>query len=323
MRRRGIKRVKQWLRRATIPLRARVVILLYHRIFEASSDPWELCVSPKHFAEQLEFLRRNYRVLSLNELVNYLRAGRLPKRAVVLTFDDGYADNLWNAKPLLEKYQVPATVFVTSGYVDSPGEFWWDDLERILLQPKQLPQHLHMTIQGQDYEWSITDLGRLVEIYFAIHQVLQPLSKPHRDQAIAKLFAWANVERKGRPDNRPLSKNELIELSQSKFVEIGAHTVFHPFLSSLSPADQLAEIANSRRQLEAILGDRVDTFSYPYGNFTAETVNIVKHAGFGVALTVAPTAVETRDNLYRLGRFGVGDWGGEKFKRYLDEFFRT
>jgi peptidoglycan/xylan/chitin deacetylase (PgdA/CDA1 family) len=316
-------RLKQWLLRATASLRCRVVILMYHRVFETSSDPWELCVSPKHFADHLELLRRYYPVLSLQQLLSALKTRQLPKRAVVLTFDDGYADNLWNAKPLLEKYELPATVFVTSGSLDSPNEFWWDDLERILLQPRKLPKRLQLQIQGRWYEWPITSSGELEIAYMAIHQILQPLRASERDPIIAELFAWADVSPMGRPDYRPLTTDELIQLAQSEFIDIGAHAVTHPLLSSLSPEDQSAEIVSSRKKLEDIIGKRVDIFSYPYGDFSTETAGIVAAAGFVSALTTDENVVGKGANPLLLGRFGVGDWDGDSFKHRLDGFLRS
>ncbi len=153
--------LKKCLRIMTAPFRSEVAILMYHRICEVPSDPWELCVSPKHFAEQLEYLNHHYQVLCLHSLVKSLREGHLPKRAVVLTFDDGYADNLWNAKPLLERYEVPATVFVSTGYVDSDREFWWDELERLLVLTPVLPQRLHVTLNGSVFEWELGEWARL------------------------------------------------------------------------------------------------------------------------------------------------------------------
>jgi len=91
----------------------------------------------------------------------------------------------------------------------------------------------------------------------------------------------------------------------------------------MSQDDQFAEIVDSRQKLEAILGSPINTFSYPYGNFTPETVEIVEAAGFEGALTADENVVEVRENLFRLGRFGVGDWAGDKFKQHLDEFFRS
>ena len=311
------------LRRATASLGDRVVILMYHRVFEASSDPWELSVSPKHFAEHLEILCRNYPVLSLHKLSRSLRDAQLPQRGVVLTFDDGYADNLWNAKPFLEKYELPATVFITSGSLDSPTEFWWDDLERTLLQPKTLPKHLQLSVQDRLYEWPITSSDDRQRAYMAIHQILQPLKPSDRNQVMNDLFAWADMDPMARPDYRPLTTAELIQLAQSEFVDIGAHSVTHPLLAGMSQASQTAEITGSRQKLEVILGGPVDTFSYPYGNLTSDTVEIVKAAGFEIALTTDGKAVDVGANPFRLGRFGVGDWDGEEFKQHLNNFFRA
>ena len=315
-------RLKRILRRVTASLRCRVVILIYHRVFEMPSDPWQLSVSPKHFAEHLELLRRHYPVLSLHQLLSCLKGAQLPKRGVVLTFDDGYADNFWNAKPLLEKYEVPATVFVASGSVDNSG-FWWDDLERALLQPTKLPKCLQLRVQGRSYEWPTTNSDQRQHVYMAIHKILQPLKVSDRDKIIAELFAWADVDEFGCPDYRPLTTTELIQLAQSEFIDIGAHTVTHSSLSIMPQADQFEEIVGSRQKLTAILGSRVDTFSYPYGNFTSETVDIVKAAGFEMALTSETNAVEVGANQFQLGRFGVGDWEGEKFRQHLHEFFRA
>ena len=296
---------------------------MYHRVFETSSDPWELCVSPKHFSCHLELLRRYYPVLSLQQLLSALKSAQLPKRAVVLTFDDGYADNLWNAKPLLEKYELPATIFVTTGSLDNSNEFWWDDLERILLQPRKLPKRLQLQIQGKSYEWPVISSGEREIAYMAIHQILQPLKASERDPVIDKLFVRANVDPKGRPDYRPLTTDELIQLAQSKFIDIGAHAVTHPFLSVMSRDSQFVEIFGSRKKLEDILGCRVNTFSYPYGNLSADTVDMVAEAGFVSALTIDDDAVRKGTNPLLLGRFGVGDWDGDRFKHHLSEFFRS
>src|SRR5690606_6268251 len=109
---RRLQRVRQRFRR---PFTSRGLILMYHRVERLANDPQLLAVTPERFAEQLEILTRHYRVVSLHELNRTLRAGRSLRRMVALTFDDGYADNLYNAKPLLERFDCPATVFVTTG----------------------------------------------------------------------------------------------------------------------------------------------------------------------------------------------------------------
>src|SRR4051794_20071252 len=120
-------RAGRWL----LERRGAIAILLYHRVTALDSDPQQLAVTPEHFDEHLRVLREICTPVELADVPRMLRARRLPKRPVAVTFDDGYRDNLHEAKPLLERHGVPATVFVASGYVGSGREFWWDELERL------------------------------------------------------------------------------------------------------------------------------------------------------------------------------------------------
>src|SRR5262249_41133353 len=113
--------------------------------------------------EQLEVIRRYGFPVRLQQLVGALRDSKVPNRAVVVTFDDGYADNLHQAKPLLERYDIPATVFVTVGQVGSRREFWWDELDRLLLQPGTLPAKLCLSSNGSVYEWGLGEASTYPE----------------------------------------------------------------------------------------------------------------------------------------------------------------
>src|SRR6266849_9213569 len=112
--------------------RSRSVILLYHRIASVQPDPWSLCVTPRHFAEHLDVLRK-YRRTRLDQLQP---SGWSVDRelSVAITFDDGYADNFLVAQPKLRQYDTPATFFIATGCIDADREFWWDELERIVFQ---------------------------------------------------------------------------------------------------------------------------------------------------------------------------------------------
>ena len=121
-----------------MPEGERAIVLLYHRVAEAVGDPWTLAVSPINFATQMEAARAFGPVIRLGELRDAMTAGRVIDRSVCGTFDDGYADDLWHAKPILERYEVSATVFVATAAVSSVREFWWDELRRICLQTDRL-----------------------------------------------------------------------------------------------------------------------------------------------------------------------------------------
>src|SRR3954471_4527910 len=164
MRIRGIGRVRQAARWVKNRFTRRVLILLSHRVIELSSDPYLLGVTPQRFAEHLEIVRKHGRPMRLRQLVQALRDGNLPSRAVVVTFDDGYADNLYKAKPLLERYDIPATVFVVTCAIGREREFWWDDLERLLLQPGTLPETLHLCIDGSAYRWELGEAAHYSEV---------------------------------------------------------------------------------------------------------------------------------------------------------------
>src|SRR5690348_413658 len=122
------------------------IILLYHRITISDSDPWALNVSPANFAGHLEVLKSTRRLVCVDDLVTGVSIGRSLDGRVAITFDDGYADNLYDALPLLEHFEVPATFYLTSTGFDGPGEFWWDELERLIIQPGVLPATLSLTI---------------------------------------------------------------------------------------------------------------------------------------------------------------------------------
>jgi peptidoglycan/xylan/chitin deacetylase (PgdA/CDA1 family) len=103
-------------------------------VAEPACDPWELAVSLDHFDQQMDALRRVRRPLSMGQFVEGMFGGNLPERAVAVTFDDGYVDNLLNAKPILERHSIPATVFLATGEISQHHEYWWDELARLILQ---------------------------------------------------------------------------------------------------------------------------------------------------------------------------------------------
>ena len=312
---------------------------MYHRVAEEDIDPWSLRVTPQHFAQHLEILRKHTQPVSLKQLAQAHREGNIPDRAVAITFDDGYANNFYQAKPLLEKYEIPATVFVTTDYLDQPREFWWDELEQVLLQPGQLPQQLSLTIEGQQHQWDLGEArnysqseawenrnlqawksqpGSRLHFYYCVWQQLQPLSPEQRQLLLAEIKVWANHQLSAsRLTHRPLTIAELPQIEAGGIIELGAHTVSHPLLSEQSIVVQQQEITQSKIALEKLLNHPVNSFAYPFGAYRDETVPIVERAGFDCACSTVETTVWQKSDRWQLPRFEVQNWDEAEFERRL------
>jgi peptidoglycan/xylan/chitin deacetylase (PgdA/CDA1 family) len=321
---------------------SQALILAYHRIADADVDPWGLCVSAKHFGEHLDVLRSHRPVLSMRELAPSLTEGALAHGTVVVTFDDGYADNLFNAKPLLERYDIPATVFVASGHVGSTGEFWWDRLQGLVLRPGTLPRRLRLEGNGICHECDLGDAAQYDEdsyrrnrswrawdspptarheLYNALWRILRPLSASVQRETLDHLAALAGVRNGCRPEYRALSEAELRALRRGGLLEIGAHTVTHPLLSVLPAATQHREIADSRATLERILDEPIVSFAYPHGDRSATTRSIVSRLEFASAVTTDPGAAWAGSPRFELPRLTMADVDGDEFSAWLERQF--
>jgi peptidoglycan/xylan/chitin deacetylase (PgdA/CDA1 family) len=347
MRVRGAYRARRILRRLSNRLTPGGLVLLYHRVTRLGTDPQLLAVTPQHFAEHLEVLRRHARVVPLADMAAAARRGDTPRRSVAITFDDGYADNLQEAKPLLDRYDLPATVFVTTGpWATGPTatarEFFWDELDRLLLQPGKAPEALRVPVGADTYRADLRDDARYDEgawrrhrgwnlacptdptarqkVYRELCPLLEPLDDEARQVALSAVRAWAGAAPSGRVTHRTMTAAEVTSLAAGGRIEVGAHTVTHPVLSTLPPDRQEAEVRKGKADLEQLLGRTVKGFSYPFGgrpHYGRETVSAVKGAGFEYACTTSPGLVRPGGGSYEMPRELVRDWDGDVFLQQL------
>jgi peptidoglycan/xylan/chitin deacetylase (PgdA/CDA1 family) len=273
-------------------------------------------VGPRNFAQHLEILSKVARPIDLQRLVEGLIHDDLPPRAVAVTFDDGYSDTLYEVKPLLERHQIPATIFVTTG---SPGRiFWWDELEAILLSPTQLPAELPDVLKDRVEGWKegvTADAQR--EFLSLIYRLLLPLSAEERLHLITRLQLWVGPVDAALTVPRALNPSELLELADSGLVTIGAHTETHPLLALLSADDQIYEIRQSKTYLEGILGRPVTGFAYPNGSKSELTMNLVRESGFQYACASTSDVVSKTSDPFQLPRFWVPNCNGTAFSGWL------
>ena len=298
-------------------LRSFDVILLYHRVADLDSDPWSLCITPAHFSEHLEVLRKCVPI-SLRQVSLSGRYGAKRPR-VAVTFDDGYADNLYTARPLLERYDIPATFFVVTGYVGQGREFWWDELEKIVFGPEILSETVQFTSASATRCFNTSEFSRS-SLYMSLYRDLQPMRHEERRNVLDQLLECSHQSPSVRESHRIMSAEEVCRLADGKLVEIGAHTVTHPRLSSQPLERQRAELQNGKSWLEELLGRTIASFSYPFGgsgHYAAETVSAVREAGYLRACTTAAHRVANGDNVHELPRFDASDMTGSDLEKLL------
>ena len=328
-----MKPILERIRRRLRPRAASPLILMYHRVAAPPVDPWDLAVAPDRFAAQLEVLRATRRTLPLSAFVEHARRGTLPADAVAMTFDDGYADTLRHATPRLAAVGLPATLFLATAFVGQRVEYWWDELARAILERDaaldvqvvigDAVQRLRLdAVTGAAAEsaaWRAADPPRSARasLYYTLWDRLRSLAAPERDAAMARLREALQLP-PSRPDDLPLTADDVGTLASGGLVDIGGHTATHPVLTRLDPAERRREIAEGKRVCEQLTGRPAVGFAYPFGANDADARAAVAECGFAWACTtearpVAP--VET--DWFGLPRIAVTNLDAGAFERAL------
>lgn len=318
------------------------LILMYHRVSNLKIDPWWLSVSPRNFDEHMQILNKYTQPIKLHKIGQKTKSFNLRRREVVVTFDDGYADNYKNASPILQKYEIPTTFFITTGLINKKEEFWWDEIGRLILSDNALPNCFDLTIAGVRYSWQI-DSNKCEEmsekdavlkeipknnsilsrarLHYVIWGILKTLSINDKKIILELIRLWTGSSKEARVDHLSMTTQELQSLSEINLFEIGGHTVNHPMLSNIALKDQENEISESKEFLEHLLNRTITSFAYPHGEYSTQTLDILKRYNFTTACTVVPMKVNDSCDRYLLPRFGVLNWKGDEFERKINEWF--
>lgn len=344
--------LKQKIRRAKWKLNSlatrflpRSMVLMYHRVVDLNSDPQRLSVTPDNFEMQIDVISRNFHPISLKELVNDLASGKIRDRTCVITIDDGYQDNYLNARPVLENFGIPATIFVSSGFTGTRREFWWDELDRLILQNQSLPDEIHISVNGTEHCWPVSDeehnAGWHVEstltataenrdrfarheIYMELCQLLQPMEFEQINGTLVQLREVTGDSGDARQNYITMNAEQVRSLHQGGLIDIGAHTQSHISLATQPVIEQKMEIEGSKSDLETMLGSKVESFSYPFGalrNYSDQSIKCVKNAGFKSAVSGYSSNVTRLTSAYEIPRRIVRDWDAETFEMKLEQYY--
>ena len=272
---------------------------IFHRVLERD-DPLRVGEpDAARFERIVAFITRHFQVLPLADAAARLTAGRLPAAAACITFDDGYADNLTIAAPILQRHGATATVFVATAYSD--GSRMWNDsvIEAVRAAP------------AGELDWRDVGLGqhRLGDDdsrRALVHSTLSTLKYKEIDERAA--IANELAQRCGLPQqcNLMLSPAQMRQWRELGF-DVGGHTIQHPILSRLNDEHAAHEIAGGRAQLAQWLGEAPRAFAYPNGvpgrDYGPRDVALVKRAGYGCAVSTARGAATRINDPYQLPRY--------------------
>lgn len=296
-------------------------VLLYHRVNTLTYDPLQLSVTPNNFYEQLKWLKKKYQIISLDELFDSLvQQKKIKHKTILITFDDGYADNFLEALPILQALQVPATFFITTSLLNNNEELWWDKLIRIILQNDQLPEKIILTKEVQ----YVASTANKKKLFLEIHDLLKFSNFSIRNDILNSLYTQIESNENENIQNRMMNFEELKKMSCSALVNIGAHTVNHLSLGIQQIQDQRSEIIESKNILEKLIQKPVNYFAYPYGttrDFSDTTVKLLTEANFKLGFTNYHGFTTIRTNYYKIPRILIRNISPQKLDKILNKSF--
>jgi len=278
-------------------LRPTVLVLMYHRVAPIDEfDPHLISATPANFNMQMRYLRHNYKVISIEQLAHYRKKpNMLPKRAVIVTFDDGYLDNYVHAFPVLRKYQIPATVNLTTGYIEKRELLWWDMLEYAINNTKQKK----IRLEGKTL--ALTDKRRAVKFIFSI---MKRAEDTRRKRICAQAMRQLGVR---CPTKRMFLNWKQVREMKEEGIEFGAHTESHAILTKISFEHACQEIMASKEAIEEQLS-RPTIFAYPNGtehDMNDRLDSFLKQQGFRFSLSTIYGINHLTKNTFRLKRVGI------------------
>jgi len=290
------------------------LILIYHHVSGRSNDwwaPFQRGVPRERFDRQMRFLRHAMTPMSLRDIVAAIRGGSpIPRRAVVVTFDDGYLDNFTVAYPILRRYDIPATIFVTTSLIGTNQTFWWEEVywllkntSRPFLDGDGLARVVGHTAPVGRYQLTttVTRTGAAE----AVIDILRSIPSVRRSAGLAWLRSSLSVRSEPATAASSMMMWEHLREMRDHGMAIESHTHSHPILGLHDPEFVEEELATSKRLIEKHLGDSPEGVAYPDGrpgSYNDATAAAAQAVGFRFGCVATPSRVGSGADLFSLGR---------------------
>lgn len=285
---------------------------MYHRILnpkdvQGSIEPG-MYVTPGTFNMHLQFLTKHFSIVSLNNIMTQSESTSGEKPLCAITFDDGWLDFKTKAFPLLQKYSVPATVFLPTDYIGTYKMFWTDILAEVMKESDRATE-----FQGNEDKTRSAVVKQVLAMQGTYEtkldnaiKLLKTLMPQQISDAIKELARVSGILE--TTNNRVfLNWDEVIDLKESGLVTFGSHSVHHHLLTSLQPLDVYAELLESQKTLleKKAVTPQFLSFCYPNGNVTTSIAMQTRQAGYHLAVTTKPGWCNTSDFPFMLNRLGI------------------
>lgn len=300
--------------------RGRLSILIFHRVLAVPDPLFPDLPDVAAFETRMRWVRDWFNVLPLAQAIERLRSGTIPARALAITFDDGYADNEELAAPILKRLDLTATFFVATGFLG--GGCMWNDQVIEAIRGCEA-QTIDLTSAGLAHH-SLATIDARRETIGALLTGIKHLEPAHRQAVTDQIAAAAGAS----PSLGLMMRPEQVRSLRALGMSVGAHTVTHPILTRLSPLAALAEMRESKDELEQILREPVELFAYPNGvpgqDYARDHAAMARECGFGAAVSTAWGAASIDSDRFQLPRFTP--WDRTRFRygaRLLANLGRT
>lgn len=309
------RRFKTWLSHRLMAqgpcprlLPCRPLILMYHRVLPAGQAARchtipSIIVHEDTFAAQMAHLAAHCRPMPLADLARGALAGGLPPLCLAVTFDDGWEDTCRVALPILARYRIPATVFLTTGFVGTADVFWQERFRFLLSRlAKAHPDGPRELLAGLSP--ALADLPPGPNLERPLFARLAGLDEPARETVHDRLRAALGRPEIDRSLHAFLTWDQARALARAG-IALGSHTARHPDLTRLPDAALTAELVDSRNTLRDRLAIVPDTLAYPTGYHDARVLAAARAAGYALAVTTKAKALRPGDDPLALPRLNV------------------